>query len=299
MKTKSSLCEKLPLEHPIIIAPMFLVSNKEMLLAAAEAGILAIMPSLNARTPEILKQDLEYLKSRTKKPFGINITIKLSDPERLEQDILLCLEYQVPVLVTSYGNPTDIVKRAHDRNMLVFHDVINLKHAKKAESAGVDAIIGVAAGAGGHAGIISPYVLFPYLKENLSVPIIAAGCIASGRQMAASFALGAEMVYMGTRFIACTESQAADEYKKAVINGIPDDIVYTDSVTGTHANFIKDTVPGLSPDEDLNPNAKRWKEIWSAGQGICLAKDIKPIKEIVNDIIREYKEVVSDCWKRN
>ncbi len=210
------LSRKLGLRYPIVAAPMFIISNKEMIVACAEAGILGAMPTLNARTIDDLRADLEWIRARTDKPFAMNMTIRLTEPGRLEQDVALCEEYEVPVWLTSYGNPTEFVKRARARGAHVFHDVTNLKHAKKAEAAGVDGIIGVAAGAGGHAGRISPYALIPYLRENLSVPILAAGCISTGRQIAASLALGAELVYMGTRFIATEECGAPEAYKKMV-----------------------------------------------------------------------------------
>ncbi len=293
------LSEKLGLTYPIVCAPMFLVSNKEMIVAAAEAGILGTMPSLNLRTREELREALAWIRRKTDKPFGINLTIKLTDPERLTHDLEACLEFEVPVLITSYGNPTEIAKRAHDAGATVFHDVIHLKHALKAQESGADAIIGVAAGAGGHAGSTSPFVLYPYLREHLKVPVIAAGCIATGRQMAASLALGAELVYMGTRFIASTECGADPEYKRRTTNGSPDEIVYTDAVSGVHANFLRDTVPGLAPADKAakqaevqQGGAKKWKDIWSAGQGIALAKEVLPIGQIVEDIVREYVDTV-------
>lgn len=298
-RIRTPLADKLGLRYPIVCAPMFIVSNKEMIVAAAEAGILGTMPSLNLRTREEFRAALEWIRQKTDKPFGINLTIKLTDPERLAYDLETCIELEVPVLITSYGNPSEIARRAHDKGMTVFHDVIHLKHALKAQESGADAIIGVTAGAGGHAGNTSPFVLVPYLRENLRVPIIAAGCIATGKQMAASLALGAELVYMGTRFIASTECGAGDDYKARVINGSPEDIVYTDAVSGVHANFIRDTVPGLAPANKQeaqqavqSEGAKKWKEIWSAGQGIALAKAVKPIGEIVEDVIREYADSV-------
>ena len=213
-----------------------------MIVAAAEAGILGTMPTLNGRTAEALRADLEWIRERTDKPFGLNLTIGLTDPERRESDMQLVEDFKVPVLITSYGNPTEYVKRAAKSGTTVFHDVINLKHAKKAQEAGVDAIIGVSSGAGGHAGRISPYALIPYLRDNLDVPVIAAGCISTGQQIAASLALGAELAYMGTRFIASEECQAEDAYKQMVVDAVPEDIVYTDEVSGTHANFFKKTV---------------------------------------------------------
>ncbi|MEL6345240.1 MAG: nitronate monooxygenase [Myxococcota bacterium] len=285
------LSRKLGLRYPIVCAPMFIISNKEMLLACAEAGILGAMPSLNARTPEKLQADLEWLRERTDKPFAINMTIRLTDPDRLQQDVALCEAFGVPVWITSYGNPTPFVQRARARNVTVFHDVINLRHARKAESAGVDAIIGVSAGAGGHAGRITPYALIPYLREHLSVPVIAAGAISTGRQIAASLALGAELVYMGTRFITSIECGAQDAYKQMVVDATPEDIVYTDQVSGVHANFLKQSLPEHR--EGGPETAKRWKDIWSAGHGVAEIKDVLSIERIVEDIVREYHDTIS------
>lgn len=266
---------------------MFLISNKEMIVAAAEAGILGSMPSLNARTPEAFRADLEWIRARTDRPFGINLTIGLTPKERIEQDFDLCMEFGVQVLLTSYGNPTDLVARAHEKKRHVFHDVISLHHAKKAASAGVDGIIAVSAGAGGHAGRISPYVLIPWLKEEVKLPILAAGCISEGRQVVASLALGAELCYVGTRFIASSECGASQAYKDKVVSSGPEDIVYTDAVSGIHANFIKDTVPENFAADRSPEGAKRWKDIWSAGQGVGLIHAVKPMGQIVEDLMRE------------
>lgn len=287
MKLETSLSKKLGLKYPFVAAPMFLISNKEMLVASAEAGILGCMPSLNARTNEKFREDLAWVRSKTDKPIGINLTIGLTPKDRLEADFEACVEFGVPVILTSYGNPTDYVKRAHYAGRLVFHDVITLAHGKKAVSAGVDAIIAVAAGAGGHAGRISPFVLVPWLKEELKVPIIAAGCISDGRQVVASLSLGAELCYLGTRFIASSECGAADAYKEMVVSAGPEDVVYTDAVSGIHANFLKATVPeNFSPDRSPE-GAKRWKDIWSAGQGVGLIHSVKPMGAIVEDLARE------------
>ncbi|MEE2835142.1 MAG: nitronate monooxygenase [Myxococcota bacterium] len=289
MPLETALSKKLGLRYPIVCAPMFIISNKEMLLACAEAGILGAMPSLNARTIEGLRSDLEWLRARTDKPFAINMTIGLTDPERLQQDVALCEEFEVPVWITSYGNPTEFVRRAKACGSTVFHDVVNLKHALKAQSAGVDAIIGVAAGAGGHAGKISPYALYPYLTDQLDVPVIAAGCISTGRQIVASLALGAELVYMGTRFIASEECGAPQAYKDKVVACGPEDIVYTDKVSGVNANFIADTLPDPGADGD---GAKRWKDIWSAGHGVADVKAVRSIEQIVDELVREYHDAV-------
>lgn len=286
------LSRKLGLKYPIVAAPMFLISNREMIVAAAEAGILGTMPSLNARTSEQFEEDLKWIRSKTDRPFGINVTIGLTDPERLRRDVELCFQYEVPVLLTSYGNPTEIAKQAHAHGVTVFHDVIHLKHAKKAESAGVDGIIAVSQGAGGHAGTVNPYVLIPHLKDNLSIPILAAGCISGGAQIAAAFALGAELAYIGTRFIASAECGAQEAYKSMVVSSTHEDVVYTNQVSGIHANFLRQTLPDNANPDRTPEGAKRWKDIWSAGQGISLIHEVKPIGEIVKELVREYHDSV-------
>jgi nitronate monooxygenase len=279
------LSRRIGLRYPLVAAPMFLISNKEMLLAAAEAGILGAMPSLNQRTTERLAADLAWLKARTDKPFAINLTIGLTDPERLKQDVEACLDHKVPVLITSYGNPTPIVKAAKKVGTIVLHDVVHLKHAKKAEAAGVDAIIGVSHGAGGHAGRVHPYTLVPWLRQNLSVPVVAAGAISTGENVAAALSLGAELAYMGTRFIASTECGAPDRYKDLVRDVTHEDIVYTDEVSGTHANFIRQTLPEF---HEKGRDTKRWKDIWSAGHGVTLINEVKPMAAIVDEVVGEY-----------
>ncbi|MDB4930907.1 MAG: 2-nitropropane dioxygenase [Myxococcaceae bacterium] len=300
-RIRTPLAERLGLRYPIVCAPMFIISNQEMIVAAAEAGILGSMPSINHRSHAAFRESLAYIRRRTDRPFAINLTIKLTDPERLQQDFEACLEYRVPAVITSYGDPSEIARRAHEHGMAVLHDVIHLKHALKAQAAGADAIIGVAAGAGGHAGTTSPFVLYPYLRENLRVPVVAAGCIATGRQVAAALALGAELVYMGTRFIASTECGADERYKSLVVNGAPEDIAYTDGVSGVHANFLRQTLPGGAGDPAdrgaaqaavQRDGGKKWKDIWSAGQGVALAREVKPIAAIVDDVVREYAEAV-------
>ncbi|MBV1859795.1 MAG: nitronate monooxygenase [Nannocystaceae bacterium] len=287
------LSRKLGLTYPLVAAPMFIISNKEMIVAAAQAGILGTMPSLNARTPEQFESDLKWIREKTDKPFGINVTIGLTDPERLQQDIELCLEYEVPVLLTSYGNPTSIVKQAHEHGVTVFHDVIQLRHAQKAQQAGVDGIIAVSQGAGGHAGRVNPYVLIPYLRRSVNVPIISAGCISGGDQVAAALSLGAELAYMGTRFIASAECGAPQAYKDMITEATHDDIVYTDQVSGVHANFIKQTLPEEGTPTSGPEAAKRWKDIWSAGQGVSLIQYVAPIEDIVQAIVREYHDAVA------
>lgn len=283
----------LGLRYPLVAAPMFIISNKEMIVACAEAGILGTMPSLNARTVEAFEEELKWIRDKTDKPFGINVTIGLTDPARLMTDVELCVKYEVPVMITSYGNPTEIVRAVKPKGMTVFHDVINLPHAKKAESAGVDAIIGVSQGAGGHAGRVNPYVLIPWLKRELSIPVISAGCIGGGAQVAAALSLGAELAYMGTRFIASKECQASDAYKQMVVDANHEDVVYTDTVSGIHANFLKQTLPDESEGARGPDAAKRWKDIWSAGQGVSLIDEVLTIEQIVDNVVREFHDAVS------
>ena len=287
------LSSRLGLRYPLVAAPMFIISNKEMIVAAAEAGILGAMPSLNARTDAAFEADLAWIRQRTERPFAINLTIGLTAPERLERDFELCLQYEVPVLLTSYGNPTALVRRAHEREVTVFHDVIHLHHARKAEAAGVDGIISVSQGAGGHAGTVNPFVLIPYLRRHLSVPIIAAGCISGGEQVAAALALGAQLAYIGTRFIASTECGASDAYKQMVVEATHEDIVYTDAVSGIHANFLKATIPSGTAPERSPAAAKRWKDIWSAGQGVSLIDDVASVEAIVEAIVREFHDATA------
>ena len=290
----TELSRRIGLTYPIVAAPMFIISNKEMIVACAEAGILGTMPSLNARTSEGFEEDLRWIRSKTDKPFGINLTIGLTPEERIEADVTLCEKYEVPVLITSYGNPTALAKRTHERGAIVFHDVINLRHARKAEAAGVDAIIAVAAGAGGHAGRITPFSLYPWLDAELSVPIIGAGAISTGQQIAATLALGAQLAYMGTRFIASAECGAQDAYKDMVVSSSPEDIVYTNKVSGIHANFFESTVPEMEASRAKDGSAaKKWKDVWSAGHGVGLIHEVKPIGAIVEDIVREYHDTVA------
>lgn len=286
----TALSKRIGLKYPIVAAPMFLISNREMVVACAEAGILGAMPSLNARTEAKFEEDLRWIRERTDKPFAINVTIGLTDPARLQRDVELIFEYEVPVVITSYGNPTAIATAARARGVVVMHDVIHLKHALKAQSAGADAIIGVSQGAGGHAGRINPYVLIPYLRRHLDIPVVAAGCISGGEQVAAALSLGAELAYMGTRFIASTECGAPQPYKDMVVEATHDDVVYTDQVSGIHANFLKQTIPDATAPTRGTESAKRWKDIWSAGQGVSLVDEVKPIGEIVEDIVREFHD---------
>jgi nitronate monooxygenase len=284
---RTPLSARLGLRYPFVCAPMFIISNVEMLVACAEAGILGAIPSLNGRSHEDFRAILAAVRARTSAPFAVNLTIGLTDPARRMADLEACLEYAVPVLITSYGDPTEVVVRAHSAGVFVMHDVVNLRHALKAQAAGVDALIAVGAGAGGHAGQISPLALIPWLCAELHVPVVAAGSIGTGAQALAALSLGAELCYMGTRFIATRECGAVDAYKELVTRATPEEIVYTDSVSGVHANFLRSTLPDVGPRSRSEPH-KQWRDVWSAGHGVAQISSILTISEVVQEVAWGY-----------
>ncbi len=288
----TAITRMLGIRFPIIAAPMFLVSNADMLVAVGDAGATGAMPSLNARTADAFRETLENIRGRTTTPYGVNI-ILWNNP-RLEEDLKICLELQVPYLITSMGDPTQVVKLAHERGMLVFADVIGMRHAEKAVKAGVDAIIAVCSGAGGHAGLLSPFALIPWLVKEVPVPIIAAGNIVNGQTMAAAMALGASAAYVGTRFIATPESPAPDGFKQMILDASPEDIEYTPEVSGHPASFLKASLERFrqGQPEGEPPSlagAKAWKDVWSAGQGSGLINQVKPCAQVVQEFVDEYR----------
>ncbi|MEB3328858.1 MAG: nitronate monooxygenase [Candidatus Sericytochromatia bacterium] len=278
----------LDIRHPIIAAPMFLVSNPGMVVAVGEAGGLGTMPALNARTTEALREAIRAVRARTGAPFGVNL-ILLGNP-RLREDLAVCLEERVPLLITSLGDPTEIVAAAHSAGLRVFCDVVNVRHAQKARAAGADALIAVGHGAGGHAGTVSPLVLVPWLRRETGLPVVAAGGLADGAGLAAALALGAGAGYFGTRFIASSEAPVGTGFKQAICAAGPEDVVYTPEVTGHPANFLKDSLArwreaGHEGGSDL----KKWRDVWSAGQSVGLIDAIKPCGAIVADLVAEYE----------
>ena len=286
-KIETPITKMLGIRYPIIAAPMFLISNPDMLVAVAEAGGMGAMPSLNTWTTKEFRDRIREIKSRTDKPFAINFMLILNP--RLEEDWAVIMEEKVPVVITSLGNPTKYIKQAHDRGIKVFCDVVNLKHAEKAAQAGADALIAVAAGAGGHAGPIVPSILIPWLKNHLDVPIIGAGGLATGQGLASVMALGADGGYFGTRFVACEENKFNEDFKKMVVEASAEDIINTDEVSGHPANFLKKSIEHF---RELGEKSDKWTDAWSAGQTVALIDDIKPCAKIVEDIVQEYKDVV-------
>lgn len=302
--------------YPVIAGPMFLVSDEALVTAVSEGGGVGGMPSLNWRQPEDFRAAVKKVKKATKNPFAINIIVNKSNV-RQNTDLDICAEERVPMVITSLGNPKDVIRRMHEAGGKVFCDVTNLEYARKVQDLGADGVIAVSAGAGGHAGPTSPLVLLPYLKKHLQIPIVAAGGIATGEQMAACLMLGASAVQVGTRFIASTEAKVDQSYKDAILKAEPEDIVLTKKISGTPAAVIRtpyiDKVGlDLNPVEDFlmrhdltkkytkmarslwgahllskAASSTSWKEVWSAGQGVGLIDDILPAAEIIQRMVQE------------
>lgn len=274
----------LGIRYPIIAAPMFLVSSPALLEATGRAGGIGAVPSLNFRTAQAYRDFLEAFPRDV--PFGVNLVLKWA--ERLEEDVAATVARKVPLVITSLGDPTPIVERVHAYGGKVWSDVISLRHAEKAVKAGVDALVAVGTGAGGHAGSLSPMVLGPWLKEKLGVPVVLAGALSTGRHLAATLALGLDGAYVGTRFLATEESWASADYKRAVVEAGPEDLEYTNEVTGVHGNFIKRSLERFRSGE-----GKAWKDTWSAGQGVAFVDEVLPAATVVERLVREYAEAVS------
>ncbi len=284
----TAVTRMLGIRYPVIAAPMFLVSNPDMMVATGEAGGLGTMPALNARTTDAFREAIREVKRRTHAPYGINL-ILLNNP-RLQDDLAVCLEERVPLIITSLGDPTELIAAAHARGLKVFCDVVNARHAKKAKAAGADALIAVSAGAGGHAGVITPFVLVPWLRKEVGLPVVAAGGLADGATLAAALALGADAGYFGTRFIASTEAPVEEGFKRAICDAGPEDIEYTPEVTGHPANFLRESLAKWREGkQEGGPEIKKWRDVWSAGQTCGLIHSVKSCGAIVADIMAEYE----------
>ena len=299
------------LEIPVISSPMFLVSRTALVIEACKNGICGTFPSLNGRTSEDFEQmlveittELQKFEEETGKkaaPFGVNIIVNHTNP-RIQPDLELCAKYKVPLIITSLGAVKEIVDEVHKYGGLVFHDVIKKRHAEKAAEAGVDGIIAVAAGAGGHAGTSSPFALLQDIKSVFDGPILLAGCINTGSDVAAALAMGADFAYMGTRFIATKEGYADDAYKNMIVESTLEDIIYTPHVSGVNANFLVKSLElaGVDMTEEkeedfskLNGDGqKAWKDIWSAGHGVSGIHDVPSTKDLIDQIKAEYKAVL-------
>lgn len=309
----------LGIRYPIIAAPMFLVSNEDLVVEASEAGGIGVFPALNFRPVERYKKALNAIKKRTRKPVGVNVIVNKSNA-RQGEDLNFALDAGVEFFITSLGNPKTVISEAHKNGAKVFCDVTNLQHARKVQDLGADGVIAVASGAGGHAGPITPLVLLPWLRSELNICVVAAGGVAHGSGLAAALALGADGVSVGTRFIASTEAGVDAAYKKAVVDATAEDIVMTTRVSGTPASVINTPyVRKLGLDLPLalkilkeNKYSKKyvvplihllgmraleqaaskptWKTVWSAGQSVGMIHDILPAKKIFENFVVEYEQ---------
>ena len=327
-RIQTSFTEMMKCDLPLIGAPMFLVSNVEMVVAISEAGGVGTFPALNYRPIEAYQKALKEIKARTQKPIGVNIIVNKSNT-RQNEDLKQALDAGVELLITSLGSPRQVIVDAHKNGTKVVCDVTNLEHDKKVQDMGADGVIAVSSGAGGHAGPISPLVLIPWLQKELRIPVIAAGGIADGRSFAAALTLGASAVSVGTRFIASKEAGVEMSYKEAIVKSTPEDIVMTMRVSGTPAAVIntpyvqkmglelpwylralknqkltkKFIVPlihwmGMKQMEQAAVGPT-WKTVWSAGQSVGLIHEILSCPEIIEKMLREYEESIQQQPKVN
>jgi nitronate monooxygenase len=302
------------LRIPVIGAPMFIVSGPELVLAQCKAGIVGSFPALNARPPDMLDEWLTRIQSELAEykaanpgvpvaPFAVNQICHASN-DRLMRDMEACVRHKVPIIITSLRPPSEIVDAVHSYGGLVFHDIINLRHARKAIQQGVDGIIAVCAGAGGHAGTLSPFALVKEIREEFDGTIILSGAMSKGSDVLAARAIGADLAYIGTRFIATTEANAVEPYKQMIVDSAASDIVYTSLFTGVHGSYLRGSIVNSGMDPDNLPDgdkykmnfasgsskAKAWKDIWGAGQGVGTMHDIVPVRDLVLRMEKEYQE---------
>lgn len=297
------------LRLPAVAAPMFLASGPDLVVETCKAGLLGTFPALNQRTTEGFVAWLDEIRTRLADaphaaPFGVNLIVHRSNP-RIEADLRAVVEHKVPVVITSLGAVPDVVNAVHSYGGLVFHDVINRRHAEKAAEAGVDGIIAVCAGAGGHAGTMSPFALIPEIRSFFSGTILLSGAMSTGAQIAAARLMGADLAYLGTRFLVTKESMVSDDQKVMTRNAAAGDIIYTDAISGVNANFLRQSIvaAGLDPTNlvshgpmDMANEAKAWKNVWSAGQGVASIDDIPSVSELCSRLISEYKaSMASAC----
>jgi nitronate monooxygenase len=301
------------LSLPVIGAPLFIVSNPKLVIAQCQAGIVGSMPSLNARPASQLDEWLAEITEtlaawdrdhpeRKAAPFAINQIVHKSN-DRLEHDMQVCAKYKVPVVITSLGARTDVNDAVHGWGGIVMHDVINNAFARKAVEKGADGLIAVAAGAGGHAGVKSPFALIHEIREWFDGPLALSGAIATGDAVLAAQAMGADLAYIGSAFIATVEARASEAYKQCIVDSTSDDIVYSNLFTGVHGNYLKPSIRAAGMDPDHLPESdpskmdfgggssakKAWKDIWGCGQGIGAVKAVLPAGELVARLKREYE----------
>ena len=303
------------LRLPLIGAPLFLIAQPDLVIAQCKAGIVGAFPALNARPPELLDEwltkitsELEQAKEQNPSlpiaPVAVNQIVHSSN-DRLQHDVQLCVKHKVPIVITSLRPPGEVVEAVHSYGGLVFHDVISVKHAQKAIEMGVDGLILVCAGAGGHAGLMSPFSLITEVREFWDGPIILSGAMSKGEHILAALAMGADMAYMGTRFIASQEAVASEAYKQSLVKSHASDIIYTNFFTGVHGNYLRSSIESAGLDPDNLPEgelktmnfsgttAKAWRDIWGAGQSVSGIKSVESVQNIVDKLYLEFTQAKS------
>ena len=309
---------------PVIGAPLFTVSYPELVLAQCKAGIVGAFPALNARPEEklgewitMMKKELNDYKNNNPEeivaPFAVNQICHHSN-NRLEHDMEVCVEHEIPIIITSLRAPQFVVDSVHSYGGAVIHDVINIRHAKKAIDEGADGLILVCAGAGGHAGTLSPFALVREVREFFDGPIVLSGSISHGASVLSAQAMGADLAYIGTRFIATQEANASEGYKEMIVDSNANDIMYSATFTGVNGNYLKPSVvkAGLDPENlpysdkhDMNFSSgpgdnqkKAWKDIWGSGQGIGNLHEVPTVREAVDTLVKEYEEAKNFLTKK-
>lgn len=296
----------LRMQLPVIAAPMFLISSPELLIEQCKAGIVGSLAALTARTSEIFDQWLSRISSDLKVdeesslPYAINLVVHSSN-SRLMDDLEICEKYKVPIIITSLSVREDVISRIHAWGGVVIHDVVNTRHAKKAIDLGVDGLVLVCAGAGGHAGSLNPFAFLGEVRTFFTGPVALAGAISNGAAILSAKVLGADFAYVGTRFIATKEASAADDYKRMILESSASDIVYTSKLSVASASFINKSLEqaGYNPhtmeivDAAAHASAKVWKDIFSAGQGVGQITDIPTVNELINRLTAEFEDAIN------
>ena len=295
------------LRLPVVAAPMFLISCPDLVVETSNAGVVGPFPALNQRTSDGYRDWLDEIAGRLKPeaaPFGVNLVVHRSNP-RLDADLAITIDRKVPLVITSLGLNRDLIAAVHAYGGLVFHDVTNLKFAMKAAEAGVDGLIAVTYGAGGHAGLISPFAALQEIRQVFDGTLLLGGAISTGRQVAAARLMGADMVYMGTRFMATAESLAVERQRQMILDARAADIVYTPAVSGIPGNFLRASLAAAGKDPDnltppdalnfgtQNSDVKAWRDLWAAGQGVGAIDDIPPVADLVVRLEQDYRGAAS------
>ena len=310
MSLPASLEQRLRL--PVVAAPMFLISNPQLVLACCANGVVGSFPALNQRDSTGFKAWLEEIEAgmaqlQTPAPYAVNLIVHPTNP-RLQADLALCVEHRVPIVITSLGAVKEVLDAVHGYGGLVFHDVTTRRHAEKAAEAGVDGLIAVAAGAGGHAGTWSPFALAAEIRQFFDKTLLLAGCLNHGHEILAAQMLGADLAYMGTRFIATAESQAPGAYKQMLLDAHAADIIHTPAVSGVPASFLRPSLEQAGYDmnalkdgheqgklKPLDDEAKAWKTVWSAGQGVGGIDDLPSASALIGRLHDEYRDALERC----